>query len=202
MIVIVRLLDHLRWFGDHDRRRPAVTVSTIFVSTLQRRPPPCGRPRRPRSADPCRGHHSGARRGAACRLASDVLSGGESAVFDGEVTLEECSELWTPAAFGHPAWRFEAPLRGSAAHETVRVRHHGGEDYRVTVVDEQCGGARVAAFHAALGLPIRPDCGADAAPPIHPGEHPEVQGLSQGTHDFMGCIHPWMHAVIAVSPHE
>ena len=123
-------------------------------------------------------------------------------LFDGEVTLDECRELWTPAAFGHPAWRFEAPFLESAAHETVRVRHHGGEDHRVTAVDEKFGGGRVAAFTAALGLPTRPDCGADAAPPRHPGEHTEVKGLSQGTHDFMGCIHPWMHAVSEVSPHE
>jgi hypothetical protein len=135
-------------------------------------------------------------------LASDVLSGEESAVFDGEVTLEECSELWTPAAFGHPAWRFDAPFLDIAANEQVSVRNHGGEDHHFTEVDEKFGGGRVAAFNAALGLPARPDCAADAAPPIHPGEHTDVQGLSQGTPYFMCCIHPWMHAVIEVSPHE
>jgi hypothetical protein len=111
-------------------------------------------------------------------LASDVLSGGESAVFAGEVTLDECSELWTPAAFAHPAWRFDAPFLEIAANEKLSVRNHGGEDHSFTEVDEKFGGGRVAAFNAALGLPAHPDCAADAAPPIHPGEHTEVKGLS------------------------
>ena len=29
--------------------------------------------------------------------------------FDGGVTFEEFGELLTPSAFGHPAWRFNAP---------------------------------------------------------------------------------------------
>jgi len=33
--------------------------------------------------------------------------------FDGGVTLEEFRELLTPAAFGHPAWRFNAPYLDS-----------------------------------------------------------------------------------------
>jgi hypothetical protein len=84
----------------------------------------------------------------------------------------------------------------------VSVRNHGGEDHTFTEVDEAFGGGRVAAFNTALGLTARPDCAADVAPPIHPGEHIDVKELSAGTHYFMCCIHPWMHAVMEVSPHD
>ena len=40
--------------------------------------------------------------------------------FDGGVTLEEFSELLTPAAFGHPAWRFAAPYLEIEANEKVQ----------------------------------------------------------------------------------
>ena len=49
--------------------------------------------------------------------------------FDGGVTLDELSDLLTPAAFGHPAWRFAAPYLEIEAHEKVSVRNHGGEDH-------------------------------------------------------------------------
>jgi hypothetical protein len=97
-------------------------------------------------------------------------------------------------------------LRGSApeieANEKVRVRNNGGEDHTFKEVDEAFGGGRVAGLNTALGLTARPDCAADVVPPIHPGEHVEVKGLSEGIHYFMCCIHPWMHAVIEVSPHD
>jgi hypothetical protein len=122
--------------------------------------------------------------------------------FDGGVTLDEFSELLTPAAFGHPARRFNAPYLEIEANEKVRVRNNSGEDHTFKEVDEAFGGGRVAGLNTALGLTARPDCAADVAPPIHPGEHIEVKGLSEGVHYFMCCIHPWMHAVIEVSPHD
>jgi len=57
-----------------DRCRPAVTVSTIVVSTLRRRPPPRVRPRLLRSADSCRVHNIRCRLGAGFRVASIVPS--------------------------------------------------------------------------------------------------------------------------------
>jgi hypothetical protein len=122
--------------------------------------------------------------------------------FDGGVTLEEFSELLTPAAFGYPAWRFAAPYLEIEANDTVRVRNHDGEDRTFTEVDEAFGGGRVPELNRALGLTARPECAAADAPPIHPGEHTDVKGLSEGSHYFMCCIHPWMHAVIEVSPHD
>src|SRR5262245_22027567 len=65
---------------------------------------------------------------------------------DGGVTLDEFSELLTPAAFGHPAWRFAAPYLEIEANEQGRVRNRGGEDHTFTEVDEAFGG-RVAAFN-------------------------------------------------------
>jgi hypothetical protein len=62
-----------------DRCRYAVTVSTIFVSTLLRRPPPRGLPHLPRPAHTCRANNIWGRLGAGCRLASDVLESGEPA---------------------------------------------------------------------------------------------------------------------------
>ena len=62
-----------------DGCRPAVTVSTIVVRTPRRRPPPRGRPHLPRSAHACRVHNIWGRRGAGCRLASDVLESGKPA---------------------------------------------------------------------------------------------------------------------------
>ena len=41
--------------------------------------------------------------------------------FNGGVTFEEFGELLTPSAFGHPAWRFNAPYLEIAPHEKVRV---------------------------------------------------------------------------------
>src|SRR5215471_9489901 len=37
------------------------------------------------------------------------------------VTFEEFSELLTPAAFGHPAWRFNAPYLELESSDKVRV---------------------------------------------------------------------------------
>src|SRR2546421_11122081 len=46
--------------------------------------------------------------------------------FDGGVTFEEFSELLTPSAFGHPAWRFNAPYLEIEPDEKVRVTNRGG----------------------------------------------------------------------------
>src|SRR5215475_6039259 len=67
--------------------------------------------------------------------------------FDGGVTVDEFSELLTPTAFGHPAWRFNAPYLEIEANEKVSVRNRGGEDHTFTEVDEAFGGGRVAAFN-------------------------------------------------------
>ena len=125
--------------------------------------------------------------------------------FDGGVTLDEFRELLTPSAFGHPAWRFNAPYLEIESKEKVRVTNRGGEDHTFTEVkapegQSPFGGGRVPQLNGPLGLPMDglPACALDVAPPIHPGESVQIKDLDEGTHYFQCCIHPWMHAIIEV----
>ena len=45
--------------------------------------------------------------------------------FNGGVTFPEFASLLSPAAFGHPAWRFDAPYLEIQANEKVQVRNDG-----------------------------------------------------------------------------
>src|SRR5215831_20752223 len=56
--------------------------------------------------------------------------------FDGGVSFEDFLELLTPAGFGHPAWRFNAPYVAIDPFERVRVTNRGGEDHTFTEVPE------------------------------------------------------------------
>ncbi len=124
--------------------------------------------------------------------------------FDGGVTLEEFSELLTPSAFGHPAWRFNAPYLEIDPHEKVRITNKGGEGHTFTEVSapegtSPFGGGRVPPLNTALGLTPLDICqNATTAPIIPPGDSAQLKGLSEGTHYFQCCIHPWMHAIIEV----
>jgi hypothetical protein len=118
--------------------------------------------------------------------------------FDGGVTLEEFNELLSPSAFGHPAWRFNAPYVEIESDEKVRVTNRGGEDHTFTKVSENFGGGRVDALNIQLGLTAIPECAANVAPVIHPGDSAQIKGLDPGANYFMCCIHPWMHAIIDV----
>src|SRR5262249_48964216 len=118
--------------------------------------------------------------------------------FDGGVTFDEFGELLSPTAFGHPAWRFDAPYMEIGPQEKVRVTNKGGEDHSFREVSGAFGGGRVPPLNGPLGLTPLDQCDASVAPAIHAGETVQIQGLSPGTHYFMCCIHPWMHAVIDV----
>ena len=128
--------------------------------------------------------------------------------FDGGVTFDDFRELLNPASFGHPAWRFNAPYLVIDPDEKVRVTNRGGEGHTFTEVLEveegksPFGKGRVPALNDPLGFPdpeVIPEvCGAAAAPIIPPGGSVQVKNLSEGTHYFMCCIHPWMHAIIQV----
>jgi len=117
--------------------------------------------------------------------------------FDGRVTFPEFASLLSPAAFGHPAWRFDAPFLVIQPNQQIRVSNGGGEDHTFTEV-AAFGGGRVAALNVPLGLSPRPECAAAVAPVIPPGDGMRIEGLSEGVHLFECCIHPWMHAVIHV----
>ena len=121
--------------------------------------------------------------------------------FDGTVTFPEFASLLSPAAFGHPAWRFDVPYLEVQSNEKVQVRNDGGEDHTFTKV-AAFGGGRVPMLNGPLGLTALPECAADVAPAIHPGESVQIKGLGEGVHLFECCIHPWMHAVIKVEPEK
>ena len=124
--------------------------------------------------------------------------------FDGGVTLEEFSELLTPAAFGHPAWRFNAPYLVIEPDAKVRVTNRGGEGHTFTEVsapegESPFGGGRVPGLNGPLKLDPRDECtDATQSPLIPPGDSVQIKDLSDGTHYFQCCIHPWMHAIIEV----
>ena len=128
--------------------------------------------------------------------------------FNGGVSLDDFLELLTPAGFGHPAWRFNAPYVVIDPFERVRVTNRGGEDHTFTEVPEleegknPFGGGRVDALNAPFGLTPLPQCGAAVAPVIHPGDSTRIKKLSEGTHYFQCCIHPWMHAIIQVGSEQ
>ena len=117
--------------------------------------------------------------------------------FDGGVTFREFDSLLSPAAFGHPAWRFDVPYLEIQPNEKVQVRNDGGEDHTFTQV-AVFGGGRVDFLNESLGLEARPECAAALAPAIRPGDSVQTTGLDEGVHLFQCCIHPWMHAVIKV----
>jgi len=131
--------------------------------------------------------------------------------FDGGVSLQDFQELLTPSAFGHSAWRFNAPYLAIDPDERVRITNRGGEGHTFTEVPEveegksPFGGGRVDALNQPLGLkglelPICLD--ATQSPIIPPGNSVQLKNLSEGTHYFQCCIHPWMHAIIQVGSEQ
>lgn len=48
------------------------------------------------------------------------------------------------------------------------------------------------------GLATAPTC--PGSIDIAPGDATSLSGLTVGTHRFMCCIHPWMRALIKVTP--
>jgi hypothetical protein len=123
------------------------------------------------------------------------------------VTFEEFAELLTPAAFGHPAWRFNAPYLEIESDDKVRVTNRGGEDHTFTEVPDIegtsiFGGGRFDVINTPLGLTALPPCAEELAPVIHPGDSIQLKDLSEGTHYFQCCIHPWMHAIIEVESRD
>jgi plastocyanin len=103
---------------------------------------------------------------------------------------------------GHPAWRFEPQYIKIEEGETVSVKNNGGRLHTFTEV-ENFGGGRVAGLNFDLlrvpECPLQPP---DDPNNLPPGAKIKIKHLSQGTHLFICCIHPWMRAVIKVQPEE
>src|SRR5262245_34215820 len=124
--------------------------------------------------------------------------------FDGGVSLEDFQELLTPAGFGHPAWRFNAPYVAIDPFGRVRVRNRGGGDHTLIEVGElhegqkHGGGGRGDVLEGPCGVTALALCGAASAAVIQPVDSIQIKNLSDVTHYFQCCIHPWMHAIIQV----
>src|SRR5262245_25569231 len=103
--------------------------------------------------------------------------------FKGGVSFDDFLELLTPAGFGHPAWRFDAPYVAIQPNGGVHVTNKGGEDHTFTEVPEleegknPFGGGRVDVLNAPFGLTPLPQCAEDLAPVIHPGHSVQIKEL-------------------------
>jgi plastocyanin len=98
---------------------------------------------------------------------------------------------------GHPAWRNEPSFVSADIGKTVRVKNAGGRNHTFTEV-AAFGGGFVAPLNGALTPTTECLAAAAAGAILPPGATLQLNGLSTGTHKFMCCIHPWMHAAVEV----
>ncbi len=96
---------------------------------------------------------------------------------------------------GHPAWRNEPSYLSVEVGKSVRVTNEGGRVHTFTEV-AAFGGGRVPPLNIALSP--APECPGSVN--VAPGERVSLEGLPLGIHKFQCCIHPWMRAVVRVSP--
>jgi plastocyanin len=99
-----------------------------------------------------------------------------------------------------PAWRFAPTEANLAPGGTISAPNKGGEFHTFTEVAD-FGGGCVPELNELLGLTPVPECqtpgiiGATGAPP---GGVVTTGPISEGTHQFMCLIHPWMQATVTV----
>ena len=130
---------------------------------------------------------------------------GGCALKGGRVTLEEFNALLTSplsqSAVGHPAWRFEPSYLIVAPGERIELENEGGRLHTFTKV-ARFGGGRVPPLNQ--GLTMAPECalapGAVDPNAVAPAEEKDLGSLGMGNHKYMCCIHPWMRALIKVTP--
>lgn len=117
----------------------------------------------------------------------------------GNVSLAEFNaELDSPlaaAVIGHQAWRNDPSYLVVKQGKTLRIRNKGGRPHTFTKVANFGGG--VVPQHNE-GLVFSPECA--GLVPIAPGESARLSGLTVGNHRFLCCFHPWMRALVKVTP--
>src|SRR5262249_15011336 len=97
-----------------------------------------------------------------------------------------------------------APYVAIDPDERVRVTNRGGGDQTFTEGagieegEKHFWGGRGGLLKAAFGLKPLSQVGGDVAPVIYTWGSILIKKLSEGTHYFQCCIHPWMHAIIQV----
>jgi plastocyanin len=119
-------------------------------------------------------------------------------VGNGKVTFDEfISELMKKQT--HHQWRNQPTNVALKAGRDVSVVNVGGEVHTFTPVAE-FGGGFVADLNGLTGNPVpAPECLDFGSIEFVPaGGTASVGGLSEGTHRFMCCIHPWMRTTAEV----
>jgi plastocyanin len=112
-------------------------------------------------------------------------------------------DLFKKAAAGtpDPAWDFEPDSVTIKKGTPLIVVNQGGEPHTFTEV-RNFGGGFIPQLNA--GQPTVDECAggfknlAVARTRILQGSQLQVAGLSEGTHHFECCIHPWMHVTVEV----
>jgi hypothetical protein len=123
-----------------------------------------------------------------CALSRGFVSLAE---FDAELN----SSLGPTAVIGHPSWRNDPSFTVIGKGQSLQVRNAGGRVHTFTEVVE-FGGGKVPPL--SKGLAPAPACATSID--IAPGSHARVSGLEAGNHRFQCCIHPWMRAIVEVTP--
>jgi hypothetical protein len=102
----------------------------------------------------------------------------------------------------NPNWDFEPDSLTIGRETILEATNQGGEPHTFTEVAKFGGGFVPAANPP--GETEVPECTGGfsnvkvAATRILPGSHLDITGLSEGTHLFQCCIHPWMHFQVNV----
>lgn len=113
------------------------------------------------------------------------------------------SDLFAQAAAGtpNPGWDFAPDTVTIHQGGTVSVVNEGGEPHTFTEV-QQFGGGFITGLND--GQKTVPECSNGFSNPkvaltrVLQGSQIHVSNLSQGTHNFMCCIHPWMRTQVIV----
>jgi plastocyanin len=131
-------------------------------------------------------------------MSFNAAVGPGTCIGDGKVTFGEfIAELEKKQT--HHQWRFQPTQVSLKADRPITVANVGGETHTFTPVAE-FGGGFLPDLNQLSGNPVpAPECldfGSIAFLPA--GSVTPLAGLSQGTHLFECCIHPWMRATVEV----
>jgi hypothetical protein len=109
---------------------------------------------------------------------------------------------------GHPSWTISPTYLTAVPGGELTVRNTGGRGHTFTEVAD-FGGGFVGVVPPIpnppplnTGLVTAPECLEATDDVLAPRDQITVNGLAEGNHKFMCCIHPWMRAVIKVQAEE
>ena len=121
----------------------------------------------------------------------------------GDVRFAEfAGELSSPLSLsvvGHQAWQMEPAYLEITAGTKIKITNTGGRGHTFTEVAAY-GGGKIPNPALNKGLTTAPEC--PGSVDIAPGGSIKLSGLSVGNHRFLCCIHPWMRALVKVTPSD